>query len=74
MNLQIRDHIVTIMCDKIEQLRAQHNQDWNLYDLANAIVTQLKLQPEHDHGTTYPNIPVRDRRLVRYVTEWRDDD
>lgn len=28
------------------------------------------LKPEFDYGTTYPNVPVTDRKYVRYVTTW----
>ena len=40
--------------------------------MADAVIRELRLTPEHSYGTTYPNVPVEDRRLIRYVTEWTE--
>ena len=44
------------------------------HTLADAIITALGLTPEHSYGTTYPNVPVEDRRLTRYTTTWVADE
>jgi hypothetical protein len=44
------------------------------YVLADAVIRELRLQPETSYGTTYPNVPIEDRKLTRYVTQWEHDD
>lgn len=39
--------------------------------LADAVIHELGLRQETSYGTTYPNVPVEDRRLNRYVTDWQ---
>jgi hypothetical protein len=41
---------------------------------ATAIILELGLQPEISFGTNYPNVPVTDRKFVRWVTDWKADD
>jgi hypothetical protein len=43
-------------------------------ELADAVIRELRLQPETSYGTTYPNVPIEDRKLTRYVTQWEHDD
>lgn len=37
---------------------------------AKAVIGELGLTQETDYGTTYPNVPVTDRKYTRHVTEW----
>lgn len=44
-------------------------QQWAQH-VADAVIGALHMREEISYGTTYPNFPVEDRRLIRYVTSW----
>jgi hypothetical protein len=43
-------------------------------EAADAVIAALGLESETSYGTTYPNAPIEDRKLTRYVTNWKADD
>lgn len=42
--------------------------------VADAVIAELRLRQEESWGTTFPDVPVEDRRLTRWVTEWTADE
>lgn len=61
----LRNRIATIIDQKVDG-------HWEPLDVADALIRELGLVAEYSYGTTYPNVPVRDRRLVRFVTDYTE--
>lgn len=62
---ELRDRITAILKRQFGVLASHHDAD--------ELITELTLRAEVSYGTNYPHAPIEDRRLVRYVTDWRVD-
>jgi hypothetical protein len=78
--MELRDRIAAVIYGSASQwdsypwdALAEHIQALYLGQ-ADAVICDLGLQPEISFGTNYPNVPVTDRKCVRWVTDWKADD
>jgi hypothetical protein len=55
---------------KEDQLRVCKLSDADIRFMADAVIRELNLHQDESYGTTYPNIPIEDRRddLVRELS------
>jgi hypothetical protein len=70
MSDELRDRIAKVLFQESFGLTTKATA----YRQATAIIAELGLQPEISYGTNYPNVPVTDRKCVRYVTDWKATD